>query len=276
MEKTLLKMVQNTLSLMDSDEINSIGDTIEGEQIAVCYSTIYDQIVTEYSLPGKNKTIRIGATDDNSLGKTRLFLNQDMMSIDNIQYDVRDAVSDPPNYTTITVISNQEFLDRQINKDTSDSNILSQTWPNTDITFGVYTNKAPRYATLVEDRILVFDSIDIANDSTQLQASKSRVSGEVQDALSINDTTEVTLPGELLNLLETNATELAFDLYKQVTPTKITHLARKARVRQQRNKFKFRDQRRTGEDYGRKSPGTSRTRPTGVDSGSATPLPDYI
>jgi hypothetical protein len=262
MQKTLLKMVQNTLSLMDSDEINSIGDTIEGEQIAVCYSTIYDQIVTEYSLPGKTKTIRIGSTED-------------MMSIDEIQYDVRNAAGDPPKYATMTVISNQEFLDRQTNKDTTDSNTLSQRWPNTDITFGIHTNKAPRYVTLVEDRILVFDSLNTVVD-TNLASLKSYVAGEVQDSLAINDTTEVALPGELLSLLETNATELAFDLYKQATPAKIVHLARKARVRQQRSKFKFRDQRRTGEDYGRKSPGTSRTRPTGVDSGSATPLPDYI
>ena len=197
MQKTLLKMVQNTLSLMDSDEINSIGDTIEGEQIAVCYSTIYDQIVTEYSLPGKTKTIRIGSTDDNDLGKTRLFLNQDMMSIDEIQYDVRNAAGDPPKYATMTVISNQEFLDRQTNKDTTDSNTLSQRWPNTDITFGIHTNKAPRYVTLVEDRILVFDSLNTVVD-TNLASLKSYVAGEVQDSLAINDTTEVALPGELL------------------------------------------------------------------------------
>ena len=276
MQKTLLKMVQDTLSLMDSDEVNSISDTIESEQIAVCYRTIYDQIVTEYGVPSKNKTIRIGATDDSTNGKTRLFLNHALMSIDTIQYDNRSAASDPPLYREATVLTNREFLDKTINLDTSGSTLLEQTWPNTDIKFGVYNNKAPKYVTLVEERILIFDAYDSDVDSSNLLESKSRVSGEVSDALTIDDTTNVTLPGELLNLLETNATELAFDLYKQTTPAKIVNLARKSRVRQQRNKFKFRDQRRTGEDYGRPAPGRSTKRPTGVGSGSATALPDYI
>ena len=276
MQKTLLKMVQDTLSLMDSDEVNSISDTIESEQIAVCYRTIYDQIVTEYGVPSKNKTIRIGATDDSTNGKTRLFLNHALMSIDTIQYDNRNASGDAPNYQQMIPLHNKTFLDRCINLDTSASTILQQTWPNTDMKFGVYNNKHPKYVTLVEERILIFDSYYSDVDSSNLLESKSRVSGEVSDSLTIDDTTNVTLPGELLNLLESNATELAFDLYKQVTPAKIVNLARKARVRQQRTKFKFRDQRRTGEDYGRKTPGTSRKRPTGVDGSDPTSLPSYI
>jgi len=108
-----------------------------------------------------------------------------------------------------------------------------------------------------------------------LQESKAIMRGQEQDELVIDDTTNVDLPGELILLLEANATELAFDLYKGETPPKIRALARKARVRQQRSKDKFRNRTFTGLDYGRKSPHRTGRLDNGFDGSGEETLPSW-
>lgn len=47
MRKTLLEMVQDILSEMDSDEVNSINDTVEAEQVATIIKNCYLALCNE-------------------------------------------------------------------------------------------------------------------------------------------------------------------------------------------------------------------------------------
>lgn len=55
-------MTQSILSAMDSDEINSINDTVEASQVAECIRTTYNSMVSRFNLPANNQLIQLTAS----------------------------------------------------------------------------------------------------------------------------------------------------------------------------------------------------------------------
>lgn len=62
MKYTVLDMTQSILSAMDSDEINSINDTVEASQVAECIRTTYNSMVSRLNLPANNQLIQLTAS----------------------------------------------------------------------------------------------------------------------------------------------------------------------------------------------------------------------
>ena len=50
-QRTLLRLVQDILSSLDSDEVNSISDTPESLQVANIVRTTYEDLVSLLDLP---------------------------------------------------------------------------------------------------------------------------------------------------------------------------------------------------------------------------------
>ncbi len=59
MQMTLLDMTQNILSALSSDEVNSIGDNVESQQIALIIKNKYYDIINRVSLPEHNQLIQL-------------------------------------------------------------------------------------------------------------------------------------------------------------------------------------------------------------------------
>lgn len=51
MPKPLIEYVQDILSSMDSDEVNSISDTVESMQVATILKNCYEELVANIELP---------------------------------------------------------------------------------------------------------------------------------------------------------------------------------------------------------------------------------
>lgn len=275
MKKNLLQIVQNILSDMDSDGVNSISDTLESEQVAQCVATIFEQIQTEWDLPEQVKMYRLGNTTDATNGKTRLLLADASVTLHSLLYNNKRLSGGDPAYTPLRLVSNDEFLGHTINSAGED-----QQWPeDANLVFRVRNDRGPNMVTLVGTRTLVADAY-LADKEATLQSSSAVGYGGVEPGLVIDDDTIIDLDGILMPLLERNASELAFDLYAGGAPRKIIDLARKARVRAQRNKDKIRSVDRTGSDYGRHGKRANQT--TGnawgspISSGTAKPLPPYF
>lgn len=58
-KKTVLDIVQDVLSEMDSDEVNSISDTIEAEQVARIVRSVFYDIVEEMDISFKGQLIQL-------------------------------------------------------------------------------------------------------------------------------------------------------------------------------------------------------------------------
>lgn len=66
MRLTLLQMVQNILSRLSSDEVNSIGDTTESMQVATIVQTTFFNMVSRAGLPDQMQLFQLTSSDDPS------------------------------------------------------------------------------------------------------------------------------------------------------------------------------------------------------------------
>src|SRR6266446_8280038 len=64
MKFTLLDLTQSILSALNSDEVNSIGDTTESLQVAECIRTSYLNMLGRYDLPEHNQLFQLTPSDD--------------------------------------------------------------------------------------------------------------------------------------------------------------------------------------------------------------------
>ena len=252
MTTTLLDMTQQILSPMDSDEVNSIGDTIESTQVANLIKETFDDIATQYDLPSIKRTFTLeSAADVNQ--PTKMRIPDGTFSVEWIKYNITDGSGATDRYVTITYCAPESFLTISHARDSTATEVQTVTLDeNTKIY--VLDNADPLYWTSFDDEFVMFDAFDSAVDTT-IQASKTMAFGQTIPALVLADATVIDLPDELISLLRNEVRSMAFDLWKDGTTPKIDQAAERARIRAQRSKRKFRvNQERTAAtpDYGRR------------------------
>src|SRR5210317_1676172 len=139
---TLLEIVQDILSDADSDNVNSIQDTVEAEQCARVVRDVHDQIVDGHDL-------------------------------EFIKYDKRTATGNPQNFEYVDYLEVDDFLELVHSRSTSDSDTDGITL-DSGLVIPVKNDKAPQYYTIMDSGSteIVFDSYNSALE-TNLQASKS-------------------------------------------------------------------------------------------------------
>lgn len=135
MKLTKLKIVQMVLSAIDSDDVSSISDTVESEQVAVLVDTIYDDLNGEFPWPHLRTEGVLEVTTVPHIMK----LPQSVLTINNIYYK-----KEP-----ITYIEPEEMTTLLFERDTTLTNVDSN---------GAYSDRDPRYWTSYNDTDIVFDS----------------------------------------------------------------------------------------------------------------------
>src|SRR6476661_687590 len=66
MAKTLLNLTQNILSAMDSDEVNSVYDTVEALQVATIIIETLESEFNNIDIPSFNKIVQLQSVSDTS------------------------------------------------------------------------------------------------------------------------------------------------------------------------------------------------------------------
>jgi hypothetical protein len=249
---TLLEIVQDILSDADSDEINSIGDTVESEQLASIIKNEFLDIADVYDLEHHKTVASLVATS----GTTPSIMTrpEGFYDIAWIRYDKRIDVGGDPNFAPVDYVPSEDFIKMSTSLTASDT-IVDQLTIN-GIVFNIYNDRAPSCYTFIDgyDNIL-FDAYD-SNLETNLQASKSMAYGTQRPTLTIADGTVPDLPQNLMSLLRNRSRAMYFDLFKDGTTKEIDKRMRNSEVRSQRQRHiaarnRRKDQRRTPY-YGRK------------------------
>lgn len=173
MKYTLLDLVQTIASSMDSDEVNSIGDSVESLQIAAIVRTAYFDIVNRAKLPEQYSLITLDASGD-ATKPTLMTLPSTVSKIDSVSYDKREDASDPILMTAVPFMDLPTFLERMYTLSTDEDNVGSFDHTIDTDTFTIlYVNdRGPCYYTSFDDNTLIFDSYDADVDTT-LQKSKT-------------------------------------------------------------------------------------------------------
>jgi hypothetical protein len=236
MKYTLLEMVQDVLSSSDGDEVNSITDTIEADQVAriirACYFDIYST-----SMPEATTLYQLEASG-NSAKPVMMTRPSDVHSLITLKYNKATEDDTDPQFVTLTPLSIEEFFDRTHMLNLSEDYVSSMTHTidGDDFTFLYRTDKAPDWYTCIDDHTFFFDSIDTEVDTT-LQKSKTWCLGEKETTFLLEDDYEIDLDERQHVWLLNEAKALAYQELKQQTHAYAERAAKRQRIRAQKTKY---------------------------------------
>src|SRR6267154_713236 len=239
MKRTLLDLTQSILSSLNSDEVNSIGDTVESQQVAEIIKTTYFNIMSRSDIPTQCKLLQLTPSNDPTV-PVIMYRPDSIKRIEWIKYFDDDITSTgtstfqhdlntdlvliiqgqsgaAPNYKYVTILPITQFLDMTNSFNTNESNVSTYTFhqPPNSFTFNYKNNKQPSYCAVVGNYYVLFDSFDSNVDDT-LQASKSLCYGETEPLFLMQDTFIPELDSQQFPLLLNEAKSLAFLELKQM------------------------------------------------------------
>lgn len=237
MAYTLLEYVQQILSSMDSDEVNSIGDTTESLQVTKVVEASWNAIVARLDLPEHFTLYQLASLAD----PTKPTIMQRPSGVDSvlwIRYDCQTTDDPEATFLKLQYMDLDWFLTRTYSLRTTDASVtsISHIIDGETVTFLCTNNAAPQFYTTFDDKTILFDSYDAAVDTTGLIASKSLAYGRLEQAFTLSDGFVPFLDPDFQVLLLNEAKSLAHLELKQVEHTKAEKIARNEWVHAQHAK----------------------------------------
>lgn len=238
MKYTLLDLVQTVLSSMDSDEVNSITDTVEAQQVATVIKTVYFDIVTRANLP-EHYTITSLLGSGTASKPTLMTLPDSIAEIYWVKYNIIADGETDPNFQPIEFVELPTFIDRMDALKLSDDNVASFTHSldGNNIDFLYQNDKAPEIYTSLNDNTLLFDSYDSVVDTT-LQGSKTKAYARKNIPFTMSNTFVPDLDDQQTALLLNESKALAWAELKQTSHAKAEMNAHRGWNRLQSTKFR--------------------------------------
>lgn len=231
---TLLEMTQRILSAMDSDDVNSIDDTVEAGQVATIIREAYEELVTQRDWMFLQARTNLTALGDTS-NPTKMRIPTGVNKIVWIKYNKEDVYYlDPKSF--------QDLIDgREEQTGVVDAN-------------GYVINRDPLYWTSFDDDYIYFDAYDSSAESSLTSAKAVAQCVMVADWTHEDDFIP-TLPEKMFPLLVADAKGTAFLQLKQQANAKAETQARRGRARFQNEAKRAKVEEAVtngGVDFGRK------------------------
>jgi hypothetical protein len=267
---TVLEIVQDILSSMDSDEVNSIGDTIEAQQVATIVKNCYNDIISTIDLPDEFTLFALDASGTSTKPVT-MYVPAAYEGTQWIKYNKKGnstGGSGTPSgswttpdglviyygpaeasfgsgatgathqqFSDITYLPREKFLQDIQSFVSTEANIVSYTMvvDGVGIPLLCRNDKQPDYWTIIDNRTILFDSYNAAVDTT-LQSSKTMCYGKKTREFTMSDSWEINLDDRYSSLLFNEAKATCFSELKQIQNTRAERAARRAQIKTQKNK----------------------------------------
>lgn len=219
--KTLLEIVQDTLTLMESEPVNSLSDSIEAEDIAsICEATFYDTLLY-HEVKDHEGLIKLEALSDNSF-PTHFLYPMSVNRVEKVWYDTSE--NDTREYKEIYWCDPLEFLSKTDKHSSNYTNVLDKT-QQTNLRIG--NDAPPSFYTSFDNKYIVMDSFKSTVDSS-LRESKVRAYGnKYPDFKRFDDTYYPELPDVLFPYYIAECKSRALDAFKGGTTQKTEQAARR-------------------------------------------------
>lgn len=239
MKQTLLELVQNIMSSMDSDEVNSIDDTVESQQVVQVIKTVYDDITSRGDLQ-RHKTLFNLDASGNALYPIVMYKPAEIDRIEWVKYNVIKFGDTDPAWNELFYLPIDEFMHMSHSMGTNDSYVDTMPFVTPEgytININYRNDQAPSYWTTFDDNAIIFDAVDNQVEST-LQESKSMAYGLLAIGFQALDTWVPNLQPDQFALLLNESKSLAWAELKQTQHQKAEITARRnwrhlAKTRQQ-------------------------------------------
>ena len=246
---TLLDITQRILTELESDEVNSISDTVESEQVASIVRDVYFNIIDGKDWPHLRQPFKLEAAT--AAKPTHMALPSNIIDVLWIKYNKKSATDTFDKYIPIEYKEPFDFL-KITDARHSDASNVTQVTDASGIYINVLNDTQPTYYTSFDNEGIVMDSFNSAVDTTNLLQAKSQAFGKVYPTWTHTDAGIPDLPQQAFSYLLNEAKSAAFILVKQ-TPNQVamqgatTHRRRMSQEAWRLNKgIKF-------PDFGRKS-----------------------
>jgi len=205
-------MPQLTLLEMDSDEVNSINDTVEALQVAQIIKTTYFEILNDGDWPHLGQLMQLEASGS-SAKPTHMTVPDAVRYMKWIKYNKKNTTDTKDKYAEVTYLAPEEFLDKLNYRDSSADNIKVVS-DDSGVQLLVLDDTAPTYYTSFDNDTIVFDSYDSVVDAT-LRKSKTQTYVYKEPTFSMVDTYTPDLPSKAFPYLLAEAKSVAFNVLKQ-------------------------------------------------------------
>lgn len=230
MKTTLLQVVQSILSDMDSEDVNSISDTVEAQQIASVVEDTYFNMIAAREIPEHKTLLKLTGLGDTSK-PTHMEYPSNVKYIERLEYDV--GTSPEKDYRIIPFVEPLDFLDRM---DEADFKVATY---NDNVEIFVKTDEHPSYYTSFDDQYIIMNAHKADDDQT-LNANKVRAYGSIYPTFSRTDSHVIDLDNTFMPLLLAEAKSACFSLFKGGSDPKVEQAARRLKSYVQNDQYKSR------------------------------------
>ena len=230
-KKTLLEIVQSILSDMDSEDVNTISDTLEAQQIAGVVEDTFYNIVATRDIPEHHSLIKLTALSDTSY-PTHFIFPENVKAITGLWYD-KSALG-TLEYGDIKWVAPETFL---IRTDGRSSDYVSVADKSAGTNLRIGTAQMPTFYTSFDDEYIVMDSYDNTVDTT-LTSSKIRAMGSTIPVFSQTDAYVPDLDATMFPYLIAESKSVCFSLFKGGPDPKIDQAARRQKAYVQNDMYR--------------------------------------
>lgn len=230
MKRTLLQIVQNILSDMDSEDVNSISDSIEAEQIASVVRDVYYNMVSTRMIPEHQELIKLVSLS-NSARPTHFQVPDSVKRIDFIRYNV--STTSDIEFKEIQYIEPLLFL--TLHQDGANVTTVYDVNGNTPLL--IRNDQMPTYYTSFDDLHIVMDSHKSTTDQI-LAENKTQALGHKIPTFTISDNFTPDLDEVLFPYLIAESKSTCFSLFKSGVDQKIEQAARRQKSYMQSDMYR--------------------------------------
>ena len=214
---SLLEIVTDILNDLDSDEVNSISDTIESQQVAQIVKTCFFELIGNRNWPHLRKLVQLESVADITK-PNYLKLPENTKEMVFFKYDNFTATNPKSKLQEIKWKEPDSFLRMISSRDSTLSNVTSVIdFSGTKLL--IVNDQPPTYWTSFDDEYVITDAYDIGVDST-LQKSKTQCLAYIEPTWVHADTAIPDLPIEAFPALLEEAKSTAFMALKQTANQK--------------------------------------------------------
>jgi len=223
---SVLDIAQDIASDMNSDEFNSITDSVESMQIAKIIESSYFEMMANKNWPHLKQLTTLNSSGD-STKPTHMKMPDSIKELHEVNYDGIKLNETRNRFKEITYLTPDEFL-RNANNLNSDNTKNQLVTDFSGVKFLITNNTAPTTYTSFDDEWLVFNSFDNAVDTT-LQSSKTQCSITLSPTFTLSDTFIPDIPVEAFPGLLAEAKSTCFARIKEAPDAKSEQQAKRQR-----------------------------------------------
>lgn len=217
MKLSLLEIVQRVLNDMDSDEVNSINDTIESQQVASIVRDCFLEMTSNRNWPHLRKLTQLQSLAD-STRPNYLVIPDNVKQLEAFKYDKSKSGETKITLQDVRWKEPEAFL-RYIAQRNSDNDNVDTITDFSGTKLLIINDKAPEFWTCFDDKYVVTDSYDGVVDST-LQQSKTQCLAYFNPTWVHTDSAVPDLPSEAFAALLEESKSTSFIALKQMANQK--------------------------------------------------------